>query len=153
MRSLIVSLTVGLLLVACTTVKAPQGSVSSNKSEATQEEQDIQRWTPPPGFGVQIDKDTPAPVVNARDYVAVERKLSPTQVAVGHMQEMEFPDDCLGFPADGESCVPQKTPGYMIMVLAEGMLFMFHTNADGSDMRLINPYDVHIGMPGWAPTL
>ena len=47
-------------------------------------------------------------------------------------QLVEWPDSCLGMALPGTACSQIVTPGYLIVLEANGVQFEYHTNADGS---------------------
>jgi hypothetical protein len=47
-------------------------------------------------------------------------------------QLIEWPDSCLGMALPGVACSQVVTPGYLIVLEANGVQFEYHTNADGS---------------------
>lgn len=54
------------------------------------------------------------------------------RVSVVSVEAVEWPDACLGVVRINALCAQGVTPGYRIMLEANGQLFEYHTNADGS---------------------
>ncbi len=50
-------------------------------------------------------------------------------------QLVQWPNSCLGMALPGEACAEVITPGYLIVLEANGVKFEYHTNADGSVVR------------------
>jgi hypothetical protein len=61
--------------------------------------------------------------------------ISPEQVQIKNIESVDFPDSCLGAPNLNEVCAQVVTPGMRIMLVAQNMLYEFHTDAAGYDLR------------------
>ena len=57
----------------------------------------------------------------------------------------DFPDACLGAPKPGELCEQAVTQGFRIYLVANNLMYEFHTDVFGYDIR-------SIGEPQIAPT-
>ena len=64
--------------------------------------------------------------------------LTADQIKVVNVQEMEWPDGCLGVVHMGMMCTQQIVPGFLVILEANGVQYEFHTNQDGS---LVVPAD------------
>lgn len=73
---------------------------------------------------------------NARATLAQELQIDAAAITVVSEEAMEWPDACLGAPAADEMCAQVVTPGYQITLAVDGNEYLYHTNEDGSEMRL-----------------
>jgi hypothetical protein len=89
--------------------------------------------------GTAVREDFFVASANAVDlarYALAERLgVSVDQVIVVGQAPVEWPDACLGLPAEDELCAMVITPGYEITLQVGEELFVFHTNGDGSNIR------------------
>jgi len=58
-------------------------------------------------------------------------QLEEAKVALISSSAVEWPDSCLGVALEGVSCAYVVTPGYLIVLLAQGRQYEYHTNEDG----------------------
>ena len=79
--------------------------------------------------------DLPAAAVAARQALAAELGVEAEAIAVASSEEREWPNACLGLPAEGEMCAEVITPGYLVVLNAEGETYRARTNRDGSAVR------------------
>jgi len=76
-----------------------------------------------------------SPLEVAIRYLSVLENLPTEEINVVTFEPVEWPDSCLGVVEDGIACAPVVTPGYKILLDANGSSFEFHTDFYGS--RLI----------------
>ena len=76
-----------------------------------------------------------SPLEVAIRYLSVHENLPAEEINVISFDPMEWPDSCLGVVEEGIVCAPVITPGYKILLDANGSTFEFHTDFYGS--RLI----------------
>jgi hypothetical protein len=76
-----------------------------------------------------------SPLEVAIRYLSVLENLPTEEINVVTFEPVEWPDSCLGVVEDGIVCAPVVTPGYKILLDANGSSFEFHTDFYGS--RLI----------------
>ncbi len=100
-------------------------------------------------FVFEVHSDTQSQNIRAINYLS--QYLSPLEVAIRFLsvlenlpaeeinvitfEPVEWPDSCLGVVEEGIVCAPVITPGYKILLDANGSNFEFHTDFYGS--RLI----------------
>jgi hypothetical protein len=77
------------------------------------------------------------------DMVSMEAMLDNKNVL--KFEVAEFSDSCLGVPRAGEVCSSSVRQGFRIQVVAQGMMYEFHTDNFGYDIR-------QFGEPRVAPT-
>jgi hypothetical protein len=94
--------------------------------------------TPTSGGGV------PAAALVAQKALAQQQGIPLDQVQIQTIENMDFTDSCLGVPRPGEVCAQAITPGLRVQLAAQGMLYVFHTDFAGYDLR-------QVGSPQPAP--
>jgi hypothetical protein len=97
----------------------------------------LETGTSGPIVGAPIDPEAPYPpaVVAAIERVAEELSLGPEFIQVVEYEPMEWPDGCLGLPGLNEVCTAAITPGWRVVLKAEGELRTFRTDAVGTALR------------------
>jgi hypothetical protein len=76
------------------------------------------------------------PVVQmAVDRLAADLGVGSEKLVLVAVGIAEWPDTCLGLPADGEICAAQITPGFLMIVTYNETSYEVHTNQDGSNIR------------------
>jgi hypothetical protein len=76
-----------------------------------------------------------AAVDMARRALAERLGIPFDQISVVGQTPVDWPDACLGLPAEDEMCAMVIVPGYEISLQIEDQLFVFRTNEDGSQIR------------------
>lgn len=72
-----------------------------------------------------------APLVEqARDQLAEQLGVDPTDIEVEDFEETEFPDASLGVPEPGQMYAQVITPGYTIVLEVGGETYEFHASGD-----------------------
>lgn len=61
--------------------------------------------------------------------------LATQDVALISSEQVEWPDGCLGVAQEGLVCTQAITPGYRVVLEAEGKQVEYRTNEDGSQVR------------------
>ena len=68
---------------------------------------------------------------------AVKAVLSaPGDVIILPFDRVDWPNTCLGVPRSDELCVQVFTPGFRVLLVANGLLYEFYTDFDGQNVRL-----------------
>jgi hypothetical protein len=57
------------------------------------------------------------------------------QVRVKSTNQVEWTDTCLGVEQPGTECLPETTPGYWVVMEANGLQFDYHSDRTGSKIR------------------
>lgn len=68
----------------------------------------------------------------AKRDLARELGVSADNIQLVESVSREWPDGCLGIKKEGESCTQAITPGYQIVLEADGIEYTYRTNANGS---------------------
>lgn len=128
MRKVLIVLTLFVLWIAAC---APDSASTEEASETT----DPQTSAPVP-----TDSSTEtAPIGPAEEAVikqlAENLGLEEGDITVVSTEETEFGDACLGIVMEGVMCAQVVTPGYVIVLEANGIQYEYHTSEDGSRIQ------------------
>ena len=118
--------------------------------------------TPPQGGMRGLPNVTPTPVstdegkvppkimdaVIARLAQVVGQAAGDLKVEVVEVEYVEWPDSSLGCPQRGRMYLPVVTPGYRIVLMANGQQYEFHTDTTGKIVVLCEPGPVSGRSPG-----
>lgn len=74
-------------------------------------------------------------LANAQNQVAKALNLAESEVQVLSVQQVQWPNACLGLPQLGETCAQVVTPGYKVVVDVAGQQYEIRANQDGSLIR------------------
>ena len=69
-------------------------------------------------------------------YLSQRLNIPESQVQVASFEQTEWPDSCLGLAAPGEMCLQVITPGWLILLDANGRQYEIHTDETGDRVRL-----------------
>jgi len=81
-------------------------------------------------------EEEPAAVGAARVALAEELGVDAGTIAVTLWESVNWPDACLGVPDPLELCAAVVTPGYRVFLELQGTEYEYHTNQDGTSVRL-----------------
>lgn len=87
----------------------------------------------------------PTVVSHAREVLSHQLNKWLDNSAILHFEVADFPDSCLGVPKPNEVCEQVVTHGFRIQFVVDGLLYEYHTDVFGYDIR---PF----GEPQVAPT-
>lgn len=76
----------------------------------------------------------PEAVLRGRDWLAEELGVAADQVEIVRMEEMQWPDACLGLSKPDEMCAQVITPGWLIIFEVNGKQYEVHTDETGSSI-------------------
>jgi len=97
---------------------------------------------------------TPTPIVipetnyslnNAIQTLAQRLDLDPAQISVIAVEAIDWPDACLGIHLPERMCAMVVTPGYKIILEAQGKQYEFHTDKTGATIVLASAPKPGIG--------
>ncbi|MCB0110909.1 MAG: hypothetical protein KDE53_33545, partial [Caldilineaceae bacterium] len=88
-----------------------------------------------PGNTDTGDTDIPA-ARNQRQVLAMQLGLDLDAVEIVEVEAVTWSDGCLGLGSPVELCLQAETPGYRITLAANGEEYVYHTDEDGSQVRL-----------------
>lgn len=89
----------------------------------------------PPITGEGLTDLPPRAVLIAREQLAAELGVPPERVAIDEIDEIEWPDACLGLAGPGEVCAQVITPGWLVLVNVDGRGYELHASATGDAVR------------------
>jgi len=81
------------------------------------------------------DAAIPTAVFEVRAAVATELGLELNSVRIVSVEKVDWPDPCLGVPDPLELCAQVITPGYRIVLDANGQQVIYHTDETGLNFR------------------
>ena len=90
----------------------------------------------PPGSAVH-DLPVPEAVANARQAVATKEGVAIKQVIILKVEEIDWPDSCLGISEPNLFCAQVITPGYRIIIRGTKDYYEYRTNKDGTQVVLV----------------
>lgn len=71
----------------------------------------------------------------ARLALAEKLGLNPYAISMVSIESREWSDACLGVASPGQACAQVITPGYRVVLEAQGQEYIYHTNESGSQVR------------------
>lgn len=89
-----------------------------------------------PLTGQQPTGDRSQAVESAIQRLGQELGLDPEQIEVVSVLETTWSDSCLGLGGPQESCLQIMTPGWQVILSAQGKQYELHTDEDGNSVRL-----------------
>ena len=72
----------------------------------------------------------------ARAAVAAEFGIEADGIEVTAVDAVEWPDACLGVYGEDEMCATVITPGYRVVLEAQGEVYVLHSDASGASLRV-----------------
>jgi hypothetical protein len=77
----------------------------------------------------------PSGVLAAQRALTQEMGVPLYLVTIHKFEPVDFPDSCLGVPKVDEVCDQIVTPGLRVLLVTDGMLYEYHTDFAGFDVR------------------
>lgn len=157
---------VGALLVACGTAPparrdnlspTPIPPMESPVSLPAQPGQPVGAPTPPGTITLDADTitvpteptltDTPTfeagisnpAVAAAREVLAKQLRITLDAIQVVSVEEVQWPDGCLGVRTPGVFCIQIVVPGYRVVLEADGRRYTYHTDLEGRQVVRADP--------------
>lgn len=158
-RWIAVCVVVGLITLVLGACAAPFGAPAPTATETPAITAPTPTPTPMRGER-SLPAETPTPLASGEETVPpeimelvksklaaiVRRAAGDLQVEVVEIEYREWPDSSLGCPQRGRMYLPVVTPGYRIVLRADGQTYEFHTDAEGKTVVLCEPGPVS-GLP------
>jgi hypothetical protein len=85
------------------------------------------------------EEEYPPAVIAARQDLSQSLGIPADQIEVVSHEEVEWPDACLGLAEPDEMCAQVITPGWRVILNAEGQQFEYHTDQRGKIIRRKEP--------------
>jgi hypothetical protein len=74
--------------------------------------------------------------LKARADLAERLQVDPDTIKLISVQQVEWPDGCLGVQTTDVMCTMMITPGYRVLLEAGGRQYDYHTDESGDVVRL-----------------
>ena len=71
-----------------------------------------------------------------RQMLVQQLQANYNDVALAAVEPQEWPNGCLGLPAEGEMCAEAIVPGYWVTLTAGGQTYSYRTDAEANTIRL-----------------
>ena len=87
----------------------------------------------------QLWANAPQAALMARADLRAKLAVDVDTIGLVSVEKVTWPDGCLGVVDPAKTCLAAATPGYKIVLGGSVKQYEYHTNADGSDLVLVNP--------------
>ncbi len=141
-RILFILIVVALLATACAPAQGEPGAGEGTNTPAAAPTQGAPTAEPtrepteqPTAQPAEAPSAADAPVEAAQAALAETLGIETAAIEVVSSRPVEWPDSCLGVTLPGVMCAQVITPGYIIILEANGKQYEYHTNADGSAIQ------------------
>jgi hypothetical protein len=94
-----------------------------------------QTTSPTPTPPTDVSQPVPPAAEVVRLAAAEAMALPEAEVVVTQVNEVEWPNSCLGLADEDEMCAEVITPGYQVILEANDQEYVYHTNEDGTVIR------------------
>ncbi len=84
-------------------------------------------------------QNAPAAALSARADLVKRLQIDPDTIKLVSVERMRWPDGCLGVQIPGMMCTMVITPGYRVVLEANGQQYDYHTDETGSTVQLASP--------------
>ncbi len=81
------------------------------------------------------EKEWPRAALRARNALAEKLGLAPEAVRIISAEATDWPDACLGIYLPDEGCAQVLTPGFKVILEANGIRYEYHTDQNGDALR------------------
>jgi hypothetical protein len=82
-------------------------------------------------------KNAPAAALSAAADLAQRLKFDIDTIKLVSVEQIDWPDACMGIQQPGVMCAQVITSGYKVVLEANGQQYEYHTNESGSVVRLV----------------
>jgi hypothetical protein len=123
-----------VLLVACRPTEAEPGAGAAGATatpEATQPATELPATETP-----ETESGSDAVTAAAVAHLSGELGVAEAEIEVVSVETADFTDSCLGLGQPNESCLQAITPGWLVMLSAEGQEYEVRTDETGQQVRL-----------------
>jgi hypothetical protein len=90
----------------------------------------------PASEATELEGTADAPTSTAVAQLASELGVAEAEINVVSAEAAEFTDSCLGLGQLNESCLQAITPGWLLVLAAEGQQYEVHTDVSGEQVRI-----------------
>jgi hypothetical protein len=140
-RIMLCLLTIGMffLLTSCAPATNPINSPQDEQPGDTLESPEPSvppEETDMPSDSIDQDQNLPLAVQVAIQDLAESLGISSELIEVVEYEQVDWPDSCLGFAGRDVACLQVITPGYRVILSANGVEYEYHTDDSGLNIRL-----------------
>ena len=86
--------------------------------------------------GADVWNNAPEAALKARADLVNRLHIDPDTITLVSVEHVVWPDGCLGVQTPGMVCTMVVTPGYRVVLEADGKQYEYHTNESGDVVRL-----------------
>jgi hypothetical protein len=79
--------------------------------------------------------NAPQAALAARKMLMEQLKVDADLIGLVSAEQVDWPDGCLGIQTPGIMCIQVISPGYKVVLSANGVEYEFHTNETGEVVR------------------
>ena len=150
-RLMLAAMLSALLLTACGAPAAVPSAPTQAPSALPAQPPSILPTQPPsplpgvkPGGGLvtrpeaEVWKNAPVAALQAHADLVNRLQVDPDMIQLVSVEAVDWPDGCLGVQTPGVMCTMVITPGYRVVLEADGKQYEYHTSASGDVVRLAN---------------
>lgn len=136
-RLLVLLVMVGILFAACAPARpAAESTPTAAPSEAApQPPADTPAPTATAPAPAENQVPTPPAAVLAQKDLAGKLNLSADAVKITSVEQVEWPNGCLGIVTPGIMCTDMVVPGYKVMLEAGGKTYEYRTDLEGKAVK------------------
>ena len=145
MRTRLAILTI-VMLTSCTPRLIPLPDPTQIELTSTPTPGDTTNMTPTPAFPTAPNLQSL--IEKAKEDLAQRLSISITQINVVDAKDVTWSNSSLGCPQPGMLYTEVLTPGYLILLTANGQDYEYHAGKAGSPTYCENPLPPVEGMPG-----
>jgi len=135
----LLTVTAAVVLAACSpgSVTGPAATPTvASPPEATPTEMPAASPTAEAADAPASETETPEAAQSAQQALAQQLQAEVADIAIVSAEPVEWPDSCLGVQMQGVMCAQVITPGYRVVLEAEGEQYVFHTDEAGGSVVL-----------------
>ena len=85
-----------------------------------------------PVSNLSLVDNPPTAAVKAAEDLSRQLGVPVSEISFLKIEQVDWPDGCLGVHQPDQMCVQMITPGYQVILEVEGQQYEYHTNLDGS---------------------
>lgn len=86
---------------------------------------------------IVVDPAIPQAALAAQEALAQQLNIDVASIRIVEAEAVDWPDACLGIETEGVACAQVITPGFKVLLEANGQTYEVHTNQDGSNLQVI----------------
>ena len=77
----------------------------------------------------------PEVALNVQNFITETMGVPAETIEIKNVEQMDWPDGCLGLPEGDEACVEAITPGWLLTFTINGQDYNYRVNQDGTVIR------------------